>query len=427
MSFLLLELRSAADPGGVLGDLAWVAALVLVSGLVATAASWAFFAGFAPRCARRAIAAGTPGHALHAYSMAGGVVFGMAGMLIFGLAFQATDPSEPSLRTLAFLGGWLTVWSVYRGYSAGLRRILRATHGPDWDHPGQFQLAALMMGPLLGGPIGAALLALPFHAWADASGTPFPGWIAAGFIYPGLVLSGFYFRAVAGRMLSEPRPLPDEIAERLEAAIGSAPTQQTAVFGTGGGAFYNALAIQGIPGAQMWISEPLVDLLTPEEAAAVLVHEWDHVEQRDDRRRIWTTMALHGVFLAAVSVPWTVDLYTSSAAFVLAFLLASTFFGQRIELRADARAKAAGLGEAMGSALVKLYRVNQIPRSTSADSLATHPMLAARLEALGLEVPEAAPEEAPVPAGPSMKKVFLWTFALAFVLALSNVVLSRLV
>ena len=349
----------------------------------------------ARRRVSRARRDGVPGHAIFAFARDFGwlTVLAIAISMLAMLVVVGRAMSVPGV--VAWIGVLLTVWWFYRCYFAASSWLLGEVHGPGWDNVYHRHLAGLLYGPLLSAPLGAALVALLAYAVAAGLGRELPDALASLCIYPGLVVSHVVGRRQARRMLCDPRPLPAPLAERVEQALGEGTGAGMRVLPTRGAAFFNAIATPGMH-PTVWLAEPLLEELSLDEAAAVLVHESSHVERRDDLRRMGTAVALLAAIHAAVLAVAMMDVALVSVVFVVAYWLAVGALGRPHELIADRRAGEAGLADAMGRALVKLHRLNNTPRNVDQQTMPSHPTLVDRLRALDVEVPEPTAAEAPL-------------------------------
>jgi len=363
---------------------------------------------YASRVIERARRNDTPGHPPIELARAFGVVIGLIGAGGWIVFNETLDRDSGMAEALACLGTFASFWWCYRVVVRQSRRALRELRGPEWDNRFNAGFAVLLQGAIFSVPIAAAGLSLLLY-WVVGLFGATPGRIMGALcIYPGLVIAALHHRRFARRFLGAPAPLPREVADRVESALGPSSSRRMAALSTEGAPFYNALTVSGVPGASIWISSSCLQSMSADEAAAVLVHEFSHLEKRDDRRRMLTTIAIHSSLLAASAIWLSPGLALSCLFFVIALLVAIGPLGQRQERRADAKAASVGLGAAMGRALVILYRLNAIPRKMDSEKLGTHPLLEKRLAALGIDAPEATRAEAPIIRPGLLRRLLVW-------------------
>jgi Zn-dependent protease with chaperone function len=365
----------------------WTLALVLV---LSAAGGRGYLRWRASRAVRGAEAGGDGHDALEALGRDFGTVVGV-GIAVLGWLVARNLAASPSVLAGSWLAILLVVWWLYRGFSSDQLQLLEAYRGAAWNAPIHAALAALTLGPILGVPLCASLLAFAGLFAAEASGRiDLVAPLAALAVYPGLVVWGVWAGAVIRRHFRNPTPLPAAIRDRLHALLGAEAAESMVVLPVEGCAFYNAVALPSRREAKVWIADGLLAELSEDEAVATLLHEQCHVDQRDDLRRVGWTLALHALALWILwELGFTSGLISSTLLFAFVFVVASTLIGQRHELRADAAAARRGLAAPMGRALATLHRLNAVPSEAKNEGLMTHPLLARRLKALGVELAEA--------------------------------------
>ncbi len=164
--------------------------------------------------------------------------------------------------------------------------------------------------------------------------------------------------------------------------------------GTPGGRLANAFALASSRGSAVLITDPLLELLQPDEVAAIFAHEVAHLEHYDRRRlarlrgATWLAIlaGVPGVPLLQARLPDSASLIGLGwgvAVFGAFFLRAAAHKAH--ESWSDRRAvELCGDSDAVGRALVKLHRLARLPRrwAIAAERTLSHPSLARRLQAI---------------------------------------------
>jgi Zn-dependent protease with chaperone function len=165
-------------------------------------------------------------------------------------------------------------------------------------------------------------------------------------------------------------------------------------YGAHGAYVMNAIALPSTRQPRVAFGDSLLELLTPDEIAAVFAHEVSHLEHYDRRRMTRLRLITYLLILAATAFPallfgttpafaWTVKL--AWPIVVLALLAVRVSKSQAHETESDLRAGAlTGDPEAMVRALTKLHHYSRMPRRWPYDfeRAASHPSLAHRIQAL---------------------------------------------
>ncbi|MGH7555210.1 MAG: M48 family metallopeptidase, partial [Longimicrobiales bacterium] len=188
----------------------------------------------------------------------------------------------------------------------------------------------------------------------------------------------------------------DELAPRIQAIVERAGIAAPELYriGAPGTRFMNALALPSIRRPAIGLGNALIELLEPDEAAAIYAHELAHIEQFSPRvlRRLQAITRL--LIATAVGAPLLVRWLAPSLAswlviiwpiVVLTVLLLRARKSQQRETESDLRAAAlCGDPDAVARGLIKIHAHAFIPRRWSVDfeRMATHPSLARRIQAL---------------------------------------------
>jgi len=199
-----------------------------------------------------------------------------------------------------------------------------------------------------------------------------------------------YARVFFWLVRARPMAPPAEWQPVLDRAQTSRP--RLAAMPVPGGRFVNAFAFPGIRDSRVLFSEPLLELLSVREQAAILGHELAHLEHHDRRRQrhaaaaVYTLVAL-ATLGAALGLVWlgSGTLVTAwSFALLIGFAM-RTSRQKTHETESDQRALAlCGDADALVSGLTKLTIAGRMPRRWSAEleKHASHPSLARRLHAI---------------------------------------------
>jgi Zn-dependent protease with chaperone function len=197
--------------------------------------------------------------------------------------------------------------------------------------------------------------------------------------------------------LHEATPLSDPaLAPRIETIVERAGIRAPELYriGAPGTRFVNALALPSITRPAIALGNALLELLEPDEVAAIYAHELSHIEQFSPRvlrryqlvNRILILLAVVIPVLARAFVPtfahWLILLWP---VLMLTALLMRARKSQLRETESDLRAAAlCGDAETVARALIKLHVHAFIPRRWPIDMEreASHPSLARRIQAL---------------------------------------------
>jgi Zn-dependent protease with chaperone function len=197
--------------------------------------------------------------------------------------------------------------------------------------------------------------------------------------------------AHAAKPLTRPELIP-----RFEAIVQRAGTVSPAVYSVGpkGSRFVNAVALPSMKRPAVAMGDALLDLLDPDESAAIFAHEiahFDHLNPRWIRRSqlVNRLLIIVGVALPIVTTFFAPTL-TSSIGWlwvigVLFALAHRTSKSQQHETESDLRAAAlSGDPDALVRALAKLHFHARVPRRWAVDveRVASHPSLVRRIQAI---------------------------------------------
>lgn len=192
-------------------------------------------------------------------------------------------------------------------------------------------------------------------------------------------------------------PLANADVERRVAAIAEragTPPPPLYVIGGAGTRFVNAVALPSARHPAIGLGNALLELLEPEEVAAIYAHELSHIEQHSPRSLRRTQAVNRGLVLLAVAtgfaaqwsaLPWQ---WLTPALWPVVLVAVFAHRGRRRKQReteSDLRAAAlCGDAEIVARALVKLHVRALVPRRLPADVErgASHPSLARRIQAL---------------------------------------------
>ena len=235
-----------------------------------------------------------------------------------------------------------------------------------------------LFGPsrLLWGAAAAALVAAALFAWEA--------------LYPRIWLWTHAARPLVDDALT---PRFDEIVRR---AGTPAPTVHRV--GPQGSRFVNAVALPSLPRPAVAIGDALLDLLDPDETAAIFAHEVAHFDHFTPAyvRRVQLINRL--LIIVGVSLPLLAAVqgggWANWIGWVWPFVVVTAIVrrsakSQQRETESDLRAAAlCGDPEALVRGLAKLYVDARIPRRYAVDSerAATHPSLVRRIQAIRASV-----------------------------------------
>ena len=187
-----------------------------------------------------------------------------------------------------------------------------------------------------------------------------------------------------------------ELTPRFDLIVQRAATIVPAVYSVGpkGSRFVNAAALPSVRRPTIAMGDALLDLLEPDESAAIFAHEmahFDHLGPRWIRRSqllnralilVGVALPIAVVFWAPTLAPWIGWLWPIVILVALAGRAAKS---QQHETESDLRAAAlCGDPEALVRALAKLHLHARIPRRWAVDveRVATHPSLVRRIQAI---------------------------------------------
>ena len=166
--------------------------------------------------------------------------------------------------------------------------------------------------------------------------------------------------------------------------------------------FMNALALPAIREPSIGLGNALIELLEPDEVAAIYAHELSHIEQFSPRKIRRHQLITRGLIVAAVLLPLGVALAAPKIVWIVPWawpliaLSALAFRGKGSKAReteSDLRAAAlCGDAEVMIRALIKVHVHGFIPRRWDVDfeRQASHPSLTRRIQALRGETAQAS-------------------------------------
>lgn len=224
-----------------------------------------------------------------------------------------------------------------------------------------------------------------------------PRWpVVAALLAVVLVAWDFAYADVLRRVL-DARPLSrEDLAPRFAAILAraQAAAPQVLRFGFPGGRVVNAFALPSRRRPTVLFGDQLLELLEPDEVAAIFAHEVAHLEHFDRKRlararvTMWTIIGL-----TVVVVPLVGQWASSLSGFLEATWVVAVGLGialmaaarQKHEMESDLRAvELCGDPEALVRALVKLHALAHLPRRWALDfeRNASHPSLARRIQAI---------------------------------------------
>jgi Zn-dependent protease with chaperone function len=200
-----------------------------------------------------------------------------------------------------------------------------------------------------------------------------------------------WLRAHAARPLADP-----ELTPRFDEIVRRAATIVPAVYRVGpqGSRFVNAVALPSVKRPSVAIGNALLEILEPDETAAIFAHEVAHFDHFTPRRVRRIQLVNRALIVTGVALPIIAALAHLTSASLIAWfwpvfvLLAvgrRAAKSQQHETESDLRAAAlCGDPEAMVRALVKLHVHARIPRRYAVDTerAATHPSLVRRIQAI---------------------------------------------
>lgn len=196
--------------------------------------------------------------------------------------------------------------------------------------------------------------------------------------------------------LHDATPVTDSaLLSRLDQIVERAGIAPPALYQVGapGTRFVNAIALPSLTRPSIGLGNALLELLEPDEAAAIYAHELAHIEHFSPRviRRLQTVNRV--VIVLATTLPVLLLWFTSAPAWivwvwplvVLGVLMVRGHKSQQHEHESDLRAAAlCGDPEAVVRGLIKVHVHAYIPRRWPVDFErgASHPSLTRRIQAL---------------------------------------------
>ena len=222
-------------------------------------------------------------------------------------------------------------------------------------------------------------------------------WPVAALLAAALVAWEMFYADILRRVLGA-RPLSrEDLAPRFGAILSQARAAAPHVlrFGFPGGSVVNAFALPSRRRPTVVFGDQLLELLEPDEIAAIFAHEVAHLEHFDRKRLVRARLTMWTIIgLTVVSAPllsqWTLGLAGGLVenAWVFGVGLGLFFMGaarQKHETESDLRAlELCGDPEALVRALSKLHALAHLPRRWALDfeRNASHPSLARRIQAI---------------------------------------------
>jgi Zn-dependent protease with chaperone function len=203
----------------------------------------------------------------------------------------------------------------------------------------------------------------------------------------------------------------DALVSRFRAIDARAGIASPKVYRVGGpdARFMNALAFPAIRGPSIGLGNALVELLEPDEVAAIYAHELSHIEEFSPRKIRRHQLVTRSLIVGGVLLSLGVAFAAPGTAWVLPWVwpvLALSAIALRgkgsknRETESDLRAAAlCGDAEVMIRALIKVHVHGFIPRRWDVDfeRHASHPSLTRRIQALrGEAAPSPAAPDAPI-------------------------------
>jgi len=219
-------------------------------------------------------------------------------------------------------------------------------------------------------------------------------WHIAALLAVVLVSWNLGYTEILRRVLGAGPVAREDLAPRFAAIVAAARTAAPRVlrFGFRGGRVVNAFALPSRRRGTVLFGDQLLELLEPEEAAAIFAHEVAHLEHFDGKRLLrarLTMWLIIGLTVAVVPLAdqWALGLSRAlESAWVVAVGLGILMMGaarQKHEADSDLRAvELCGDPEALVRALVKLHALAHMPRRWALDfeRYASHPSLARRVQ-----------------------------------------------
>ena len=222
------------------------------------------------------------------------------------------------------------------------------------------------------------------------------GWPVAALLAVALVLWNIFYAQILRRVLGATPLSREDLVPRFAAILARARAAAPHVlrFGFPGGRVVNAFALPSRPRGTVVFGDQLLELMEPDEVAAIFAHEVAHLEHFDGKRLTHARVTMWAIIgLTVVVVPlldqWMLALpRLLESSWVMAVGLGLLLMGaarQKHEAESDLRAvELCGDPEALVRALVKLHALAHLPRRWSLDfeRHASHPSLARRVQVI---------------------------------------------
>lgn len=224
-----------------------------------------------------------------------------------------------------------------------------------------------------------------------------PRYRALGLLFIPLLLAWEHWYQKIWLRAHDAEPITDEaLVSRFVAIDARAGIASPSVYRVGGSdaRFVNAVALPAKREPSIGLGNALIELLEPDEVAAIYAHELSHIEQFGRRKVRRHQLITRSLIIASVALPLGVALAAPGVAWVvpwawpLVALSALAYRGRgskNRETESDLRAAAlCGDAEVMIRALVKVHVHGFIPRRWDVDfeRQASHPSLTRRIQAL---------------------------------------------
>ena len=220
--------------------------------------------------------------------------------------------------------------------------------------------------------------------------------VIAAIVAAGLFAWEAWYPRIWLRAHSAERLTSAELIPRFDEIVRRAGTVAPQVYRVGpqGSRFVNAFALPSVREPAVAMGNGLLELLDPEEAAAIFAHEvahFDHLNARYVRR---AQLVNRGLILLGVALPIAASVSPGSWApwvgwlwpvVVVVAIARRAARSQQHETESDLRAAAlCGDPEALVRGLIKLHVHAHIPRryAVDAEQVASHPSLVRRIQAI---------------------------------------------
>ena len=221
-------------------------------------------------------------------------------------------------------------------------------------------------------------------------------WPVAGLLAAVLVVWEIAYVDILQRVVGA-RPLSrEDLAPRFAAVVARAraAAPQILRYGFRGGRVVTAFALPSRRRPTVLFGDQLLELLEPDEIAAIFAHELAHLEHFDGKRLLHARLTMWTIIgLTVVGVPILGEWMSSASGLLESACAAAVGLGlllrgaarQKHEAESDLRAlELCGDPEALVRALVKLHALVRLPRRWAVDfeRHASHPSLASRIQAI---------------------------------------------